>query len=66
MDETKVHWEHLQTDASDLFMYRTRIPGGWLIYVGDTGAGGGGVTFFPDPKHEWNGPSGQTVSKSAQ
>ena len=49
-------------------IYRTKIPGGWLALflkwslsdheqglVG--GAGLGGLTFVPDPSHEWSGDS---------
>ena len=34
-----------------LYMYRTKIPGGWLFAWGD------GLTFVPDPNHEWDGNS---------
>lgn len=34
---------------------RAKVPGGWLIYA-ESGYGGG-VTFLPDPKHEWDGNS---------
>jgi hypothetical protein len=34
---------------------RAKVPGGWLVAVGIFG--GGGVTFYPDPKHEWDGRS---------
>ena len=34
---------------------RAKVPGGWLIAV--VGGNGGGVTFFPDPRHEWDGNS---------
>jgi len=30
---------------------RAKIPGGWLVSVGI--GNGGGVTFVPDPNHEW-------------
>ena len=42
---------------------RAKVPGGWLlIYNGGggvigSGGGAGGITFYPDPKHEWNGGS---------
>ena len=35
-------------------VYRARVPGGWLIFVGYEGRVEG-TTFYPDPKHEWNG-----------
>lgn len=47
-------------------IYRTKIPGGWLVLmrqydyeedkVSDTwayGWGYGGMTFVPDPNHQW-------------
>jgi hypothetical protein len=38
------------------YAYRTRVPGGWLIFIYTPGRGGlGGVTFYPDPNHAWDG-----------
>jgi hypothetical protein len=37
-------------------VYRARVPGGWLVLAGHNN-GIGGVTFYPDPKHEWKGDS---------
>jgi len=35
---------------------RARVPGGWLIFIETPGRGGlGGVTFYPDPNHAWDG-----------
>ena len=32
-------------------LYRTKVPGGWLV---STGKGeGSGMAFVPDPNHEW-------------
>lgn len=38
-----------------LSVQRAKVPGGWLIttWLGDSG----GVTFLPDPDHEWDGNS---------
>ena len=33
--------------------YRARVPGGWLIFICTPGLGG--VTFYPDPNHAWEG-----------
>ncbi len=34
--------------------YRAKVAGGWLVVC--AGAEGvSGVTFYPDPNHEWNG-----------
>ena len=32
---------------------RAKLPGGWLISVGEGSARN--VVFYPDPKHEWDG-----------
>ena len=34
---------------------RAKVPGGWLVSVsiGDSG----GLTFYPDPTHQWDGNS---------
>jgi hypothetical protein len=38
--------------------YRARVPGGWLVFIRTPGPSGlGGVTFYPDPKHAWDGGS---------
>jgi hypothetical protein len=42
-------WEDLK---SDVRMRRAKVAGGWLVAV--TGAG---LTFYPDPEHEWDGAS---------
>ncbi len=35
-------------------VYRAKVPGGWLVVTAG-GNGMSGVTFYPDPRHEWNG-----------
>ena len=47
-----LHWEKLNSNATT---YRTKVPGGWLINIRTDY--GGGVTFYPDAKHEWDGES---------
>ena len=42
-------WQDLK---SDVRMRRAKVTGGWLVAV--TGAG---LTFYPDPGHEWDGTS---------
>ena len=53
----KLKFEKL--DASTLsastIMNRAKIPGGWLLV--STSNAGGGVTFYPDPEHKWDGGS---------
>ncbi len=45
-------WYYLRPadDGSVIRAHRALVPGGWL--VAREGAGGG-VTFVPDPNHEW-------------
>ena len=52
--------------AHDLRMaqiHRAAVPGGWLIYVclensdAEASYAHGGLTFYPDPIHEWDGGS---------
>jgi len=38
-------------EAGDYSVARAKVPGGWLV------ASGNGVTFYPDPKHQWDGSS---------
>lgn len=47
-DTRLIRWE---TIPSNLPTQRAKVPGGWLV------AAGGGVTFLPDPSHEWEGSS---------
>jgi len=48
-DRPKLQWE--QTPSNGPLTLRTKVPGGWLVAVGS------GVTFYPDPGHEWDGTS---------
>lgn len=45
-----VVWEQL--DSPRIPLSRTRVPGGWLLATT-----GGGIAFYPDPAHEWDGKS---------
>jgi hypothetical protein len=47
-------WERL-AGGKEIVM-RARLPGGWLISVGE--GPGRSVAFYPDPKHEWDGTAG--------
>ena len=33
-------------------VHRTKVPGGWLVLVIHNATG---LTFYPDPEHEWDG-----------
>jgi hypothetical protein len=47
----QMKWEELK---SRLTTYRAKVPGGWLVFVGEKGQPGG-LTFYPDPTHAWDG-----------
>ena len=63
----RVLWEIIpgghDGDPGSLMVSRTKVPGGWLVYVYDhsetdlRGWAHGGLTFYPDPEHEWSGSS---------
>ena len=46
--QVKMRWETLSSNHSSVL--RAKVPGGWLVTVGS-----GGVTFYPDPEHVWDG-----------
>jgi hypothetical protein len=50
-DMAKLFWEMIEAEPSYRKIERAKVPGGWLIRmeVGDSG----GITFVPDPNHEW-------------
>ncbi|MGV6826597.1 MAG: hypothetical protein ACWA5Q_06450 [bacterium] len=51
-------WKDIECDGGPKSMYRAKIPGGWLLSVrGYDDKEGGGLTFIPDPNHEWDGNS---------
>lgn len=43
------------TEFLSVSMYRTKVPGGWLLLGKVTH--GVSVTFYPDPAHAWDGRS---------
>ena len=40
-------------------IYRSKVPGGWLLAMYDTRSTSdfGSVAFYPDPSHDWDGNS---------
>jgi hypothetical protein len=50
----KLKFEKLEVDGPAR-VNRAKIPGGWLLVVMSNS--GGGVTFYPDPEHKWDGES---------
>ncbi len=56
-----IDWEQLRTSRTtgglSFHVYRARVPRGWFVYVHLDPDCGGGVTFYPDPEHKWDGKS---------
>jgi hypothetical protein len=48
----KVPTKGFRLEILDDRVHRAKIPGGWLVTIRDEG-----ITFVPDPKHEWDGSS---------
>jgi hypothetical protein len=47
-EEAGVVWEEVTSNW--LPMRRAKVAGGWLVALGDSGAG---LVFYADPKHQW-------------
>jgi hypothetical protein len=47
--EVTLYWEVVENEGhvTPHFLIRSRVPGGWLVKTGS------GLTFLPDPNHEW-------------
>ncbi|MGH9408815.1 MAG: hypothetical protein ACRD1V_05110 [Vicinamibacterales bacterium] len=48
----KVSTKGFKLELVDYRIRRAMIPGGWLVTIRDEG-----ITFVPDPAHEWDGGS---------
>ena len=68
----KIQWERLDSDFGKV--YRLNVPGGWLVFVFEVFPYGGSysgfpespqavLTFYPDPKHEWEPEKGKSGTK---
>ena len=51
-------WERVNAGNGPGFVYRTWVPGGWLVFVRFYSAStdAAAATFFPDPTHAWLTP----------
>jgi hypothetical protein len=47
-------WESIESNKG-LSVLRVRVPGGWLVYASNSFHQHGGLTFYPDPEHQWKG-----------
>ena len=63
-DGPVLRWETLPTTReedglldSKYMTERAKIPGGWLVVSQFHIGGAHGLTFVPDPRHEWDGGS---------
>jgi len=50
-DIAKLFWEVIEAEPSYRKIEKAKVPGEWLISV-EVG-NSGGITFVPDPNHEW-------------
>ena len=50
----KLVWEKLSS-SNNIEAYRTKVPGGWFVYVLQEYRDTGGVFFYADPAHRWDG-----------
>jgi len=48
-----LQWEKLRSSPHPA--ERAKVPGGWLVLIGDAGAMA--LAFYPDPDHQWDGTS---------
>jgi hypothetical protein len=55
-DGTFIDWEQLDS-TKGLTVLRVPVPGGWLVYASNSYHQHGGITFYPDPDHNWDGGS---------
>lgn len=57
----KIVWEELENENDPIIhIFRAKIPGGWLLNLKESTSSRGaaiGLTFIPDPNHEWDGNS---------
>jgi hypothetical protein len=60
----KLKFEKLDVDSTlSARVSRAKIPGGWLLIA--VSNSGGGLTFYSDPHHKWDGNSlADEVSKA--
>jgi len=54
MKRPQIVWERLSS-SNNIEIYRTRVPGGWLIMLAQEYRDCGGSFFYPDPTHRWDG-----------
>ncbi len=60
-EEVQLVWERVRSTRAnggifklDWEVYRTKVPGGWLVVVMHNTSG---LRFYPDPEHKWDAAS---------
>lgn len=50
-----ITWESIKTkgEGGPQYTYRAKVHGGWLVETQNYTGQCGGLTFVPDPTHEW-------------
>ena len=57
-------WETVQSD-SHMTVSRATVPDGWLVFT-RWGSNLAGMTFYPDPNHQWDGTPVVTPKKKGK
>jgi hypothetical protein len=52
-----IEWEEISDSNDSILVRRAKIPGGWLVFAYSYTLEATGLTFVPDPNHEWDGKS---------
>jgi len=48
-------WQQLKSDPFTVF--RSAVPGGWMVVAYISGVNTPSLTFYPDADHRWDGAS---------
>lgn len=59
MSIEKEDWKEIGQGPYGGRAFRLKVPGGWLVRVGDD------LAFYPDPKHEWKPEAGERDGNQA-
>ena len=51
----QIEWREVKCKGIGTRTRAAKVPGGWLVAIENMS--GLGMTFYPDPKHEWTGVS---------
>ena len=57
MEVIEVQWEATSIGAADPYLWRTKVPGGWLVVIHFSirpSCNAVSPFFYPDPEHQWD------------